>query len=111
MAKHRTYSRYTREAGALFGKLIKLGRKERKWTEQELAERTGISRTTLKKIEKGDLSVAIGLVFEAAVLVGIKLFDEERSSLVSHIARADEKLSVLPGAVRKRRKVRIDDDF
>ncbi len=111
MATHRTYSRYTREAGALLGKLIKLGRKERKWTEYELAERAGISRATLQKIEKGELSVAMGLMFEVAVLVGVKLFDEERLSLVSHIARTDDKLAVLPGAVRRRRKVSIDDDF
>ena len=111
MAIHRTYSRYTREAGALLGKLIKLGRKEREWTEQELAERAGVSRTTLKKIEKGDLGVEIGLMFEVAVLVGVKLFDEEFSSLRSHIAHADDKLSVLPKAVRKRRKVSVDDDF
>jgi hypothetical protein len=45
-----------------------------------------------------------------AALVGVKLFDEERSSLVSHLARADDKLALLPNAVRKRRKT-IDDDF
>ena len=111
MTTHRTYSRYTREAGALLGKLIKLGRKERKWSEQELAERAGILRTTFKKIEKGHLGVEIGLMFEVAVLVGVKLFDEESSSLRSHITQADDKLSVLPGAVRKRRKLSVDDDF
>ncbi len=111
MATHRTYSRYTREAGTLLGKLIKLGRKERKWTESELANRAGISRATLQKIEKGNLNVAMGLIFEAAVLVGVKLFDEERSSLVSHSSRADDKLAVLPNTVRKRGKVSVDDDF
>lgn len=111
MSKSRTYSRYTREAGALLGKLIKLGRKGRKWTEYELADRAGISRATLQKIEKGDLSVATGLVFEVAALVGVKLFDEERPSLVSHIAGADDRLAVLPRAVRKRKKASVDDDF
>jgi transcriptional regulator with XRE-family HTH domain len=111
MAIHRTYSRYTREAGTLLGKLIRLGRKERKWTEYELAGRAGISRATLQKIEKGDLNVAVGLMFEVAALVGVKLFDEERSSLHNHIARVDDKLAVLPSAVRKRRKVSVDDDF
>ncbi len=111
MTKGRTYSRYTREASDLLGKLVRLGRKERKWTEQELADRVGISRATLQKIEKGDLSVAIGLVFEVAALVGVKLFDDEQSSLVSHIARADDKLALLPSAVRKRRKTIVDDEF
>ena len=110
MVKGRVYSKYTREAGVLLGKQVRLGRKLRKWTEHELADRAGISRATLQKIEKGDLNVAIGLVFEAAALVGVKLFDEERSSLVSHLARTDDKLALLPSAVRKRRKT-VDDDF
>jgi transcriptional regulator with XRE-family HTH domain len=111
MSKDRTYSRYTRQAGALLGKHVQLGRKERKWPEHELAERAGISRATLQKIEKGDLSVAIGLVFEVAVLDGVKLFDDGRSSLVNHIAHAEDKLAVLPSAVRKRSKASVDDDF
>jgi transcriptional regulator with XRE-family HTH domain len=110
MAKERIYSRYAREAATLLAKQIQLGRKQRKWTEHELAERAGISRATLQKIEKGDLSVAIGLAFEAAALVGVALFDEERSALASHIARTDDKLALLPSAVRQRRKP-VDDDF
>jgi len=111
VSKGRTYSRYTREAGALLGKQVRLGRKERKRTERELADRAGISRATLQKIEKGDLSVAIGLTFEIAALTGVELFDDECASLASHIARADDQLAVLPGAVRKRRKAKVDDDF
>jgi transcriptional regulator with XRE-family HTH domain len=110
IVKGRIYSKYTREAGTLLGKLVRLGRKQRKWTEHELADRAGVSRATLQKIEKGDLNVAIGLVFEVAALVGVKLFDEERSSLVTHLARTDDKLALLPSAVRKRRKA-VDDDF
>ncbi len=110
MAKDRTYSKYTREAAYLLGKQIRLGRKQRKWTEHELADRAGISRATLQKIEKGDLNVAIGFVFEVAVLVGLKLFDEDQSSLKNHLARTDDKLALLPSAVRKSRKA-VDDDF
>ena len=110
MAKERTYSRHTREAATLLAKQIQLGRKQRKWNEQELADRAGISRATLQKIEKGDLRVAIGLVFEVAALVGIPLFDQERSSLAAHIARTDDKLALLPSSVRKRRKP-VDDEF
>lgn len=110
MAKTRTYSRYSTEAAALLGKLIKLGRKQRKWTEHELADRAGISRATLQKIEKGDLTCAIGLVFEVAALVGVKLFDTESRSLTMHIERADDKIALLPKAIHKSKKV-IDDDF
>ncbi len=40
----RTYSRITRYAATLLGKQIRIARKERKMTAQELAERAGISR-------------------------------------------------------------------
>lgn len=110
MARERTYSRYTREAAILLARQIQLGRKQRKWTEQELAERAGIARATLQKIEKGDLGVAIGLVFEVATLVGVTLFEAERGALATHIARTDDKLALLPSAVRKPRKP-IDDEF
>lgn len=110
MARERTYSRYTREAVTLLARQIQLGRKQRKWAEHDLADRAGISRATLQKIEKGDLGVAVGLVFEVAALVGIALFDEERGSLASHIARTDDKLALLPHAVRKPIKP-VDDEF
>ena len=110
MVKERTYSRYTREAATLLARQIQLGRKQRKWTEHELADRAGISRATLQKVEKGDLNVAIGLVLEVAALVGITLFDEDRTLLAAHIARTDDKLALFPSAVRKRRKS-VDDEF
>ena len=111
MAKDRTYSSYTREAAVLLGRQIRLGRKQRKWTEHELAERAGISRATLQKIEKGDLSVAIGLAFEVAALVGVCLFDAQHSALTGHIARTEDQLAVLPSAVRRPRRQAVDDDF
>jgi DNA-binding XRE family transcriptional regulator len=111
MKKDRTYSPCTHEAGVLLGKHVRLGRKEHKWTEHALAERAGISRATLQKIEKGDLRVAIGLVFEVAALVGVELFDDQHSSLVNHIPRADDKLAVLPSAVPKSRTASVDDNF
>ena len=39
MAKQRTYSQYAQEAAVLMGEQIKLGRKQRQWTEQNLADR------------------------------------------------------------------------
>ena len=110
MVKTRTYSDYCVEATALLGKQIKLGRKQRKWTEHDLASRANISRATLQKIEKGDLSCAIGLVFEVANLVGIKLFDSEHMPLRKHIERVDDKIALLPKYVRQGSQV-VDDDF
>jgi len=108
--KARAYSRYGKEAAALLGKLIKIGRKERKLTAQDLADRAGITRFTLRKIENGDLKCEIGLVFEVATIIGLSLFDMEKSSLTKHINRADDKLSLLPKSTH-RPKTDIKDDF
>lgn len=45
------------------GENIKLARKRRKLTIQQVAERAGIHRATLYRIEKGDPAVSIGLYF------------------------------------------------
>lgn len=110
MTTRRTYSRYTRDAVTVLGKLIKLRRKERGFTETDLAERAGISRATLQKIEKGTMGSAIGLVFEVATLVGIRLFDETTPTLEHHSLRLDDRLAVLPSSVRKKREP-VNDDF
>lgn len=110
MAKAKVYSQYCIEAAFLLGRQIKLGRIQKKWTEHELAERANISRATLKKIEKGDLGCGIGSVFEAAALVGIKLFESEHTPLATQLYRTEDKIALLPKAVHKNRLV-VDDEF
>jgi transcriptional regulator with XRE-family HTH domain len=105
-----TYSRFTRQAVALLGKQIKIARKERKMTSQDLADRAGISRGLLQRIEKGNLKCQIGAVFEAATLVGIKLFDADEISLPIRIRQADDKIALLPKHIHTGKKV-VDDDF
>ena len=110
LKKERTYSRYNVNAAALLGKLIQLARKERKISESDLADRAGIARSTLQRIEKGDLTCEIGLVFEVATIVGVKLFDADNRFLTAQIERADDKIALLPKAIRKPVKS-VDDDF
>lgn len=45
------------------GENIKLARKRRKLTTEQVSERAGIHRATLYRIEKGDPAVSIGLYF------------------------------------------------
>lgn len=110
MLRVRSYSKYACEAAALLGRQIKLGRKQRKWTEHDLAERAGISRATLRKIEKGDMTCAVGLVFEVAALVGVNLFEADKPSLKRQIAYADDKIALLPKSIHEPKR-RVDDDF
>jgi hypothetical protein len=69
----------------------------------------GVSVVTLRKIERGDTSVGLGVTFEAATLTGVPLFYEERSRLATELGRAGDRLAVLPSRARKPRE--IDDDF
>lgn len=106
----RTYSRIAKEAAVLLGKEIRLARKERSWSEQSLAERIGVSRATLQKIEAGDMTVSIGLVLEAAVIVGLPLFPIENLSLSQSIRSTSDKLTLLPKRIRSKTG-KVHDDF
>ncbi len=106
----RPYSRYSQKAAALMGKMIRLHRKERKLTAQDLADRASISRATLQKIETGNLHCQIGIVFEVAALVGIKLFDADKSALEVMQERIEDKIALLPKSVRKIKEP-VDDEF
>lgn len=107
--KKRTYARPTLAAVTLLGRIIALERKGQRMTLQELAERLGVARGTVGRLEKGDPKVELGLAFEACTLLGVPLF--ERQSHVAREARAaDRELALLPKAVRAR-NVKVDDDF
>ena len=106
----RTYSRYSRDAATLLGALIREARNERKLTAQELADRAGISRGLLQRIEKGNLKCEIGAVFEVATIVGIKLFETDGSALTKQLRHKKEKLALMPKSVRKKPK-KVHDDF
>ena len=110
MSISRTYSGTTREAARLLADLIRAARKERRLTAQEVADRAGISRSLLQRIEKGDLKCEIGVTFEVAAILGIRLFDLDERGLRREIRAAEEKLTLLPKAVHKRSKV-VADDF
>ena len=110
MMNQRAYSKYAKEAAFLLGQQIKLGRKERQWSEQNLAERAGISRATLQKIESGEMSPSIGLVFEVAALVGVPLFEQESRALATSIELTQSKIALLPKRIRDKTKA-VDDDF
>ena len=110
MAKQRTYSKYAKEAALLLGQQIKLGRKERQWSEHNLAERAGISRATLQKIESGEMSPSIGLVFEVATLVGVPLFEQDSRAIATSIELTQSKIALLPKRIRNKSKA-VADDF
>ena len=105
----RTYSRETLRALAYLAAQISMARKERRFTEAEMAERAGIARSTLRAIEEGSAKVEIGLMLETAFLLGVPIFGDEGVS-GADLGRIRDRLALLPQAVRRRGKD-IDDDF
>jgi len=99
----------TVEAASLLGARVRLARRERRWTLQELAERVGVTHVTMRKVERGDLTVGLGVAFEAAAVLGVPLFHEDRSRRALEAGRVEDRLAVLPALVRK--PVDVDDDF
>ena len=97
--KVRTYARQTREGLGLLGQLIRIARIERGMKLQDLADRVGVSRDLMHRIEKGDPRCGIGVVFEATTVLGLPLFAPEPSTVADHRARLEEKLRLLPKAV------------
>lgn len=99
--KIRIYSRQTRLALDAIGRQIRLARQEREITIAELAERAGISRGLVGRIERGDAGCAVGIVLEAATIVGLGARD---------LLSANHPLH--PERQRVRRSTRaLDDDF
>lgn len=105
----RTYSRYSHDAAKLLSGHIRAARLERKLTLQEIADRAGISRGLLQRIEKGDMKCEIGVVFEVAAIVGVTLF-EDSNTLSGLVRQQAEKLTLMPKVARKPKRV-VDDEF
>jgi transcriptional regulator with XRE-family HTH domain len=106
----RPTSRYAHEAVTYLGRLIREARIARKETATQLAERAGISRGLLHRIERGDPGCSIGAVFETTALVGIRLFDLDRERLAASNAALARTLTLLPRAARPI-KSEVSDDF
>jgi transcriptional regulator with XRE-family HTH domain len=56
---------------AQLGENIKLASKRRKYTQSLIAERTGLSRLTIRKIEQGDPTVSMGHYVSVLSVLGL----------------------------------------
>ena len=57
----------------LLGELIHIARLERRKSEEEVAERAKTSRNTLRKVERGDLTVSMGTVLTLCSMLDVAL--------------------------------------
>lgn len=108
----RVYSRLAEQATLLMGHQIELARKDRRMSETELAKRIGVSRGTVQRLEQGHPGVEIATVFEAATVLGVPLFSEDKkqTSLQPQIDRTLSLIALMPKRARRKR-VDVHDDF
>ncbi|WP_449090722.1 helix-turn-helix domain-containing protein [Rhizobium sp. 23-156E] len=99
----------SRTALQLLASEIQAARKLRGWTEVDLAKRTGCSRLTIRAIEAGKPTVAVGYIFEAATMVGLALFGGPFETK-ARLSETKTKLELLPARVRHQ-KPELKDDF
>ena len=112
MAKpaYRSYSRYAREAAELLGLMLRNARIERGVTVAEVAERAGMSRGLVHRLEQGEMGSSIGAAFEVAAVVGLRLFEAGPTTLTRHLSMERDRLTLLPRSVRAG-TTKVKDDF
>jgi transcriptional regulator with XRE-family HTH domain len=108
MARH--YLSTSLEAARVLGHQISIARRRQRRTAKEVAERAGVTRVTLGRIERGDPEVGMGLYFEVTSVLGVPIFGAEGSELAGLVARGERELALLPARVFEPRR-NFDDDF
>ncbi len=112
MKRERQYLPATEHALTALGAQVATARREAGWTVADLAERLGVGRNIITRIEKGAPGTAVGTVLEAAVVCGVQLFGVETDELGRVAETARNRLALLPARVRASAAAReVDDDF
>jgi len=106
----RTYLSSTLQAVSVLGAQLAVNRREQRRSAVDVAERAGITRVTLRRIERGDPGVSIGLYFEVAMVLSLPLFGAEGPELAELAARQQRELILMPKRIRARTS-HVDDDF
>ncbi|MGY1887745.1 helix-turn-helix transcriptional regulator [Blastococcus sp. SYSU DS0753] len=101
------YSEPTRGVCAALGSEIARVRRERRWSQTELAQRVGVALGTIRAVEKGAPSVTLGVAVEAATVLGIDLLGGP-SAAAARVADNRRMLALLPQRVRAEA---VDDAF
>lgn len=108
--KTHTFAGQTLDAAQVLGAQIAQARRERGWTMQELAQRVGVSQRTISNLEHGSPTVTMGIAFEAATLLGIRLFGVEGLELSRLARQGQQMVALLPSRVRPSKDA-VRDDF
>ncbi|HUC35620.1 MAG TPA: helix-turn-helix domain-containing protein [Acidimicrobiales bacterium] len=106
----RQYLSQTTEAARVLGLQLAAARRRQRRTAEAVAERAGTTRVTLRRIERGDPDVALGLYFEVATVLAVPLFGVQGRELAELAARGERDLALLPARIDVRPE-EVDDAF
>ena len=103
-------SRATKDTVKYLGDLIRIARKERGITQQELADRVGVSRGLIRRLEGGNTKIQIGAAFEACFVLGIPLMGCNKEHINS-LARMLSYINKLIPINTPSKNINFNDDF
>lgn len=72
-ARTNTLSPRLQKLNTALGKRLTVARTARRITQEQLAERAGISRSTLAKLEAGDASISWGTLVQVLAILGLEM--------------------------------------
>jgi transcriptional regulator with XRE-family HTH domain len=78
------------------GENIRLATKRRKLTQTQMSERTGLSKPTLRKIERGEGSVSIGHYLQVLAVLGLA-DDLSKVAIDDELGRKLQDIELLKG--------------
>jgi transcriptional regulator with XRE-family HTH domain len=107
----KSFTPQARDAARALGAQVAAARRRRRWSTTRLAEQAGVSAPTLRKVERGDPSVALGTALDVAVLVGVPLFSSSPSELAVLAGSLVDRAALLGERVVPISDQGLDDDF
>lgn len=108
----RSWSRATLVIGRAIGRRVTLARRRRRWSEEELAIRARLSRSTIVKIEHGKGNVALNAVLEVCWLLEVPLLGmTDLRGAETLLQQTEADLDLVGQRVRPRKTGVLSDDF
>lgn len=106
---HEVYPSGVRDLLGAYGERVQLARLRRRWSQAELAERMGLERRTVSRLEKGSPGVGVG-AFLAALWV-LDLWETARNVAVPAADKVGAFLEKQRTPLRARRRKEKELDF
>ena len=99
------------DSDGVIAAMIRAARLQRGMTAAELGARVGVSRGVIQRLEAGEPGTSIGAAFEAAVILGLPLFDVESSQLGTLRSQKQAVNALLPKRAFQASQAKPDNDF